>query len=135
MESYLLGAPPVDSAPLGEQAYYAIRELIVSLELAPGAVIEERRLTERLGSGRTPVHEALRRLAQEQLVEVYPRRGMFVADVDVRDLARISEVRALLEAEGASSRSRAGKRPGAGAVGRVASRRVCDRREATGSEP
>jgi DNA-binding GntR family transcriptional regulator len=47
------------------------------------------------------VREALRRLAQEQLVEVFPRRGMFVTGVDVRDLARISEVRAVLEPEAA----------------------------------
>jgi DNA-binding GntR family transcriptional regulator len=47
------------------------------------------------------VREALRRLAQEQLVEVFPRRGMFVSGVDVRDLARISEVREVLEPEAA----------------------------------
>lgn len=84
-----------------DRAYLAIRDLIVSLELAPGAVIDERALMERLGLGRTPVREALRRLAHEQLVEVFPRRGMFVTNVDVRDLARISEVREALEPEAA----------------------------------
>ena len=84
-----------------DRAYLAIRGLIVSLELPPGAVIDERQLMERLGLGRTPVREALRRLAQEQLVEVFPRRGMFVTNVDVRDLARISEVRLALEPEAA----------------------------------
>ena len=83
-------------AVLADRAYLAIRGLIVSLELAPGAVIDERALMQRLGIGRTPVREALRRLAQEQLVEVFPRRGMFVTGVDVRDLARISEVREML---------------------------------------
>jgi len=86
---------------LSDKAYHAIRSLIVSLELAPGAVIDERHLVERLGIGRTPVREALRRLAQERLVEVYPRRGMFVTGVDVRELARLSEVRAVLEPEAA----------------------------------
>ena len=86
---------------LADKAYHAIRELIVTLELAPGAVIDERALIERLSIGRTPVREALRRLAQERLVEVYPRRGMFVSGVDVRELARISEVRAALEPEAA----------------------------------
>ena len=52
---------------------------------------------ERLGLGRTPVREALRTLAQEQLVEVYPRRGMIVAPVDVGDLAALSEARRTLE--------------------------------------
>ena len=86
---------------LADKAYHAIRELIVTLELAPGGVIDERALIERLSIGRTPVREALRRLAQERLVEVYPRRGMFVTGVDVRELARISEVRAALEPEAA----------------------------------
>lgn len=84
-----------------DRAYLAIRGLIVSLELAPGAVIDERELMQRLELGRTPVREALRQLAQEQLVEVFPRRGMFVTGVDVRDLARISEVRGALEPEAA----------------------------------
>jgi len=52
---------------------------------------------ERLGLGRTPVREALRALAQEKLVEVYPRRGMIVAPVDVGDLAALSEARRTLE--------------------------------------
>jgi DNA-binding GntR family transcriptional regulator len=86
---------------LADKAYHAIRGLIVSLELAPGALIDERELIERLEIGRTPVREALRRLALEQLVEVYPRRGMFVTPVDARALARLSEVRAVLEPEAA----------------------------------
>ena len=88
-------------ASLADKAYHEIRRLIVSLELAPGGVIDERQLIERLEIGRTPVREALRRLAQERLVEVYPRRGMFVTGVDVRQLARLSEVREVLEPEAA----------------------------------
>jgi DNA-binding GntR family transcriptional regulator len=91
----------LDRPSLADRAYLAIRELIVSLELPPGSLIDERQLVESLGIGRTPVREALRRLAQEQLVEVFPRRGMFVTGVDVRDLARISEVRTALEPEAA----------------------------------
>jgi DNA-binding GntR family transcriptional regulator len=86
---------------LAEKAYVAIRRLIVALELGPGSVINERELVEQLGIGRTPVREALRRLAHEGLVEVYPRRGMFVTDVDVRKLAFVSEVRVALEPEAA----------------------------------
>jgi DNA-binding GntR family transcriptional regulator len=86
---------------LADRAYHAIREMIVSLELRPGAVIDERGLMERLGIGRTPTREALRRLAQERLVEVYPRRGMFVTSVEIRDLASLTEVRSLLESHAA----------------------------------
>ena len=91
----------IQPVSLADKAYQAIRELIVSLELAPGAVIDEPELMERLGIGRTPVREGLRRLAYERLVEVYPRRGMFVTGVDVRELARLSEVRTVLEPEAA----------------------------------
>ena len=51
----------------------------------------------RLEIGRTPVREALRQLARENLVEVHARRGMFVSSVEVGDLAALSEVRARLE--------------------------------------
>ncbi|HEX6700514.1 MAG TPA: GntR family transcriptional regulator [Gaiellaceae bacterium] len=88
-------------ASLADRAYHAIRDMIVSLELRPGAVIDERGLMQRLGIGRTPTREALRRLAQERLVEVYPRRGMFVTSVEIRDLASLTEVRSLLESHAA----------------------------------
>ena len=82
---------------LAERAYREIRRLIVTLELAPGAVISEPDLQDRLGMGRTPIREALRRLSNEHLVDVYPRRGMFVATLDTRDLSAISELREELE--------------------------------------
>ena len=91
----------LEAASLADRAYHAIREMIVSVELRPGAVIDERGLMERLGIGRTPTREALRRLAQERLVEVYPRRGMFVTSVEIRDLASLAEVRSALESHAA----------------------------------
>jgi GntR family transcriptional regulator, rspAB operon transcriptional repressor len=96
--------PPEPGTPrsLSDEAYFRIRDLIVSLELVPGAIVNERELMERLGLGRTPVREALRALAQDKLVEVYPRRGIFVSSVNVRDLASLSEVRALLESNAAA---------------------------------
>ncbi len=94
-------APRGEVASHADRAYYAIRELIVTLELPPGSVVREPELTERLGIGRTPVREALQRLAQERLIDVFPRKGMFVTTVDVRDLARLCEVRAVLEPEAA----------------------------------
>jgi DNA-binding GntR family transcriptional regulator len=86
---------------LADRAYYAIRELIVSLDLRPGSVVNERELMERLDLGRTPIREAVRRLAQEQLVEVFPRRGTFVTTVEIRDLASICDVRSALESHAA----------------------------------
>ena len=101
MANAILSPRTGEAASFADRAYYAIRELIVTLELPPGAVVREPELTEQLGIGRTPVREALRRLAQERLVEVFPRRGMFVTKVDVRDLARLCEVRVALEPEAA----------------------------------
>ena len=90
-----------DEQSLSDRAYYAIRELIVTLELAPGSVVSERELMEQLGVGRTPVREALRDLAREQLVDVFPRRGIFVSRVDIGDIAGLSEVRLVLESRAA----------------------------------
>ena len=85
-----------------DEAYNQIRSMIVSLELEPGSLINESDLMDGLGFGRTPIREALRTLAGEKLVDVYPRRGMFVASVDVQNLSSISEVRAVLEIKAAS---------------------------------
>jgi len=86
---------------LADRAYYSIRDMIVSLELPPGAVVHEAKLMEQLGVGRTPIREAVRMLARAKLVEVYPRRGVFVTSVNIRDLASLSEVREVLEGHAA----------------------------------
>ena len=102
-----------EALSLSERATVDIRELIVTLELPPGSPISERELMERLGLGRTPVREALRTLAQEKLVEVYPRRGIVVSPVDVGDLASLSEARITLEsfaARQAAKRANVGDR-------------------------
>lgn len=71
--------------------------MIVRVELAPGDVVREDDLQARLGIGRTPIREALQRLAREQFVTVIPRRGMFVASIDVDDLALLYETRSVME--------------------------------------
>jgi len=91
----------VEAASLADRAYLELREMIVTLELPPGTLVKEPELVGRIGIGRTPVREALRRLSLERFIEVYPRRGMVVTTVDVRDLARLCEVRLALEPEAA----------------------------------
>ena len=98
----VLPPPGSEARSLSDEAYLRIRDLIVSLALRPGSIVNERELMERLGLGRTPVREALRALAQERLVDVYPRRGIFVSTVDAHDLAALSEVRATLESRAAA---------------------------------
>jgi DNA-binding GntR family transcriptional regulator len=82
---------------LTEQAYRAIEEAIVTLDLAPGEAVSEAQLSTRFGYGRTPVREALQRLARERLVRILPRRGIVVASVDVREQLRLLEVRREVE--------------------------------------
>lgn len=91
-----LDAPPAGSS-LAEQAYRTIRDRLIMLDIAPGEPINEGRLAEELGFGRTPVREALKRLETDHLVASFPRRGTFATTVDITELAAISEVRQLLE--------------------------------------
>ncbi len=82
---------------MAERAHDEIRRMIIRLDLAPGDVVREADLQERLGIGRTPIREALQRLAREHFVTVIPRRGMFVSAIDVDELAMLYETRAIME--------------------------------------
>ncbi|HKX38598.1 MAG TPA: GntR family transcriptional regulator, partial [Burkholderiales bacterium] len=82
---------------LTDQAYTALEELIVTLQLAPGEAVSEQMLAERLKIGRTPIREALQRLARERLVTILPRRGVMVSAIDVAAQLRLLEVRRELE--------------------------------------
>jgi DNA-binding GntR family transcriptional regulator len=82
---------------VAERAYVELRDRIVTLRLAPGTVLREDELMGEMGIGRTPLREAVKRLALENLVAVQPRRGTFVSEVEASDIVNISEVRAELE--------------------------------------
>ena len=82
---------------LSDKAYHLVRQKIITLELPPLSAIDERALMEDLQLGRTPLREALHRLAAEDLVFFAPRRGMFVADISITDLQKIFELRMVLE--------------------------------------
>jgi DNA-binding GntR family transcriptional regulator len=86
---------------LADQAYTALRDMIVTLWLAPGSPLQEEVLVTRLGVGRTPLREAIKRLEAESLVAVYPRRGTFVTEVNLTDHSLISDVRRQLEGHAA----------------------------------
>jgi DNA-binding GntR family transcriptional regulator len=90
-----------------------VEELIVTLQLEPGSVLSEQMLSERLGIGRTPIREALQRLARERLVVILPRRGVMVSAIDVKSQLRLLEVRRELErlvARGAARRAKDAER-------------------------
>jgi DNA-binding GntR family transcriptional regulator len=86
---------------LAERAYDELRDRIVSLALPPGTPLNEDALMGDLGVGRTPIREAIKRLALEDLVTIYPRRGTFVSEIEITDLAQISDVRLQLEGHAA----------------------------------
>ena len=88
-------------ALLADRAYVAIRDRILTLQLPPGMPIDEDALIRELGVGRTPIREAIKRLALEDLVTIYPRRGTFVSDINITDLAQISDLRIQLEGHAA----------------------------------
>ena len=94
-------AEPVAVRSQSEEAYARLLERIVYLDMPPGSVVNEARLREELKIGRTPIREALQRLARENLVRSIPHRGTFVTDVNITDLARITEVRVVLESHAA----------------------------------
>jgi DNA-binding GntR family transcriptional regulator len=86
---------------LADRAYFGLRDRIVDLRLPPGSTLREDELMREMEIGRTPLREAVKRLALEHLVEVRPRRGTIVTDVHAEDIARFAEVRAVLEAHAA----------------------------------
>jgi DNA-binding GntR family transcriptional regulator len=101
----MTAAPAITHAPtvreprsLAERAYRQLVRLITRLELPPGSLIVEKELTLRLGIGRTPMREALQRLAIEGLVVHQPNRGMFVTDVTTSGVQSIYEFRSIIDA-------------------------------------
>ncbi|TMJ31048.1 MAG: GntR family transcriptional regulator [Alphaproteobacteria bacterium] len=82
---------------LTEQAYRAIEERIVTLRLKPGDILSEHILATACRIGRTPIREALQRLAREGLVIVLPRKGILVSDINPRHQLLVLEVRRELE--------------------------------------
>lgn len=86
---------------LADRAYAELRDRIVTLRIAPGEPIDEDVLGAELEMGRTPVREAIKRLALENLVTVFPRRGTFASEINITDLAYISDVRMMLEGHAA----------------------------------
>ncbi|MEO5743395.1 MAG: GntR family transcriptional regulator [Terracoccus sp.] len=84
-------------ASMAERAYHLMRDRLIMLDIAPGAPINEQSLALELGIGRTPIRESLKKLELDHLVVSYPRRGTFATQVDITDLAEVSEMRAVLE--------------------------------------
>ena len=81
-----------------QAAHKWLREMILSGELHAGQALRQEEIARRLGISRLPIREALNRLATEGLVELKPRRGFYVASLNIDEIEDIFEMRAMLEA-------------------------------------
>lgn len=86
-----------DYKPLREVIFTTLRDAIIVGELRPGERLMEVKLAEKMGVSRTPVREAIRKLELEGLVDMIPRKGAHVADLSVKDIVDVLEVRASLD--------------------------------------
>lgn len=97
--SSTLATPLLDpKLPIGAQVYPLLKRMILSLELKPNAALSEKELALRFGISRTPVREALIRLADEDLVDVFPQRGTFVSPIRIAEVMDAQFLREALEA-------------------------------------
>ena len=83
--------------PLGEVAYEALRDAIVSRQFMPGDRLMETELANEMGISRTPVREAMRRLETDGYVVIVPRKGSYVAGISIKDIEDVFEIRTVLE--------------------------------------
>lgn len=88
---------PLVYTDLTEQTYRVLRDRILSRQLKPGDKISVPDVARGLGVSRTPVTDALKRLAGEGLVRIVPRRGTFVTELTARDVVEFFEIRQLVE--------------------------------------
>src|SRR5215813_320082 len=110
----------VSAETLTERAYRALEEEIVTLRLKPSQVLSEQMLSATFKIGRTPIREALQRLAREGLVAILPRKGILVSDINPRNQLLVLEVRREIErllrrtGDQRATAATAGHRPGHG---------------------
>lgn len=93
-------APPVGNGAKprkADDAYEVLKDLIITMQLPPGAPLDERTLIARLDIGRTPLREAIQRLSHEQLVVSLPRRGYYVSQLSITEFQQMTTAREVIE--------------------------------------
>jgi len=93
---------------LADRAYQQLESMIVTLQLQPGSIVTEGELGTLLGIGRTPLREAIQRLAAQRLVSTLPRRGLTISEINLADHLGVLETRKALDrliASGAARRA------------------------------
>lgn len=89
--------PASENASLTELAYQHIKRKIQICEFMPGQEIYEKQLNSDLGYGRTPIREALLALKRENLIEIFPRKGMRIKSISREEITELYQIRKLLE--------------------------------------
>lgn len=82
---------------VSDQIYDALKRAIVTLKLPPRTAISENRICRHIGASRTPVREAIIRLVEDELIDVYPQQGSFVAPIRIGKIRESHFVRKCLE--------------------------------------
>lgn len=96
--SVLDDIPDFDTpGPIHAPVYEYLKELILSSKIPPGTKLPEEKLASKLGVSRTPLREAISRLAQENIVRLIPRRGAFTTKYTKAEIIEILEIREMLE--------------------------------------
>lgn len=90
-------AAPAGKPSLSDQAYLAVRERVLNHELPVGELLNERWLCELLGYGRTPMHQALLRLHQEELIQIVPRKGILIKPDSIALIIDLLDARSIIE--------------------------------------
>jgi DNA-binding GntR family transcriptional regulator len=88
---------PEPKTTLSDMAYEQIEEAITTMRIPPGSVISELSLSEMFNIGRTPIREAIQRLAREHLLLILPQRGLLVPEIDLKKQLRLLETRREVE--------------------------------------
>lgn len=97
MESPITTYQTIDYTDLTEQTYRILKDKILRNQLQPGEQISVPEVAQALGVSRTPVTDALKRLASDGLVDIFPRRGTFVTQLTARDVEEIFDIRLMIE--------------------------------------
>lgn len=113
MESYRINAPLIDLSPdlpireaMPDRMYAVLKHRILTCILEPGWKVNEKVLADEFGASRTPLREAMNRLAFEGLLKLEPYKGYVVSPVTAQDISHLSEVRRIVESETAALAAR-----------------------------
>ncbi|BBE29965.1 GntR family transcriptional regulator [Tepiditoga spiralis] len=85
-----------------DSIYKELERRIIELTMKPGEIINEKELAQEFDVSRTPVREALLKLAEKELVEIIPRKGTYVSQIDIKKIKNTYEIKMYLEALAAS---------------------------------